>query len=183
MFNLYSIIRHIFQLTWIMPPMNLCLGHVMAMLYWYAYIPSLSLKMWPNMFDVHQFFLMFLRVLAIFLFHYESKRFILKPKIKTGFDLIRSVSVRLTWWIQLYPKLIPNSWRIRLRQSPYPNQWRSCLSLVRYLLRFWLSPIRDEYVANITPFLTWPFSVELILAYLNYRQINKALIRSWMCII
>ena len=38
---------------------------------------------------------MFLRVLPIFLFQYESKRF-----SKTGFVLIRSVSVRLTLRIQ-----------------------------------------------------------------------------------
>ena len=31
----------------------------------------------------------------------------LNPKIKTGFDLIRLVSVRLTLWIQLYT--IPSS--------------------------------------------------------------------------
>ena len=49
------------------------------------HIPSLSFKMWPNIYrlgDVHQVFLKFLRVLAIFLFHYESKRF-----SKTGFWL------------------------------------------------------------------------------------------------
>ena len=33
------------RLTWITQPMYLYLGHIMAMLYWYAYIPSLSLKM------------------------------------------------------------------------------------------------------------------------------------------
>ena len=31
-----------------------------------------------------------------------NKNGFLKPKIEIGFDLIRSVSVRLTWWIQLY---------------------------------------------------------------------------------
>ena len=66
------------------------------------YIPSLSLKMWPNTEDLHvymyvdlvmfiKFFLMFLSVLAIFL----NQNGFLKPKIKTGFDFIRSVSVQL----------------------------------------------------------------------------------------
>ena len=64
-----------------MPPMYLYLGYVMAMLYWYTKISFIILENVTQhleiyrLGDVHQFFLIVLRVLTIFLFHYESKRF------------------------------------------------------------------------------------------------------------
>ena len=48
-----------------------------------------------------------------------------------------------------------------------PHHLMSCLNRVLYLPPEWLSPISDEYVANITPFLTLPFSFPDIFAYLN----------------
>ena len=54
-----------------------------------------------------------------------------------------------------------------------PHHLRSCFKRVRYLLKDWLSPIRDEYVANTTPFLQLPFSLDEILAYLNCWQEKK----------
>ena len=59
----------------------LLLGHVMVMLHWYACIALLSMKVCPNDSD-HIYLLMvminfsyMLKVLAIFLFQYELKRF------------------------------------------------------------------------------------------------------------
>lgn len=51
----------------------------------------------------------------------------------------------------------------------FPHHFSSCLNLVLYFPLDWLSPIREEYVANITPFFTLPFSFDDIFAYLNYR--------------
>lgn len=50
----------------------------------------------------------------------------------------------------------------------FPHHFSSCLNLVLYFPLDWLSPIREEYVANITPFFTLPFSFDDIFAYLNY---------------
>ena len=49
-----------------------------------------------------------------------------------------------------------------------PHQWRSCWNLVLYFPPDWLSPIREEYVAKITPFFTLPLCFEEILPYLNW---------------
>ena len=43
-----------------------------------------------------------------------------------------------------------------------PNQWNSWLNRVRYLPPLELSPIREEYVAKMTPFFTRPFLLPLI---------------------
>lgn len=59
----------------------------------------------------------------------------------------------------------------------FPHHFSSCLNLVLYFPLDWLSPIREEYVANITPFFTLPFSFDDIFAYLNYRG-EKKLIQS-----
>ena len=49
-----------------------------------------------------------------------------------------------------------------------PHQCSSWLILELYLPVAWLSPIREEYVANTTPFLNLPLTLEEILAsYLN----------------
>lgn len=55
----------------------------------------------------------------------------------------------------------------------FPHHFSSCLNLVLYFPLDWLSPIREEYVANITPFLTLPFSFDDIFAYLNYNGEKK----------
>lgn len=59
----------------------------------------------------------------------------------------------------------------------FPHHFSSCLNLVLYFPLDWLSPIREEYVANITPFFTLPFSFDDILAYLNYRGEENHLVK------
>lgn len=52
----------------------------------------------------------------------------------------------------------------------FPHHFRSCFKRVRYFPPDWLSPISEEYVAKMTPFLTLPFSLDEIFAYLNYKD-------------
>ena len=79
--NLYSIIRHkTSRLPWIMPPMYIFRSHngyvavirIIFLHYLWNCDPTLDRYTW---WCSSIYFLVFLRVLAIFLFHYESKRF------------------------------------------------------------------------------------------------------------
>ena len=51
-----------------------------------------------------------------------------------------------------------------------PHQCSSCLNLVLYFPPDWLSPMREEYVAKITPFFTLPLCFEEIFPYLNWKR-------------
>ena len=50
----------------------------------------------------------------------------LKPKINTGFDLILSVLVRLTLWIQLYPKPSWNQFKRQIKVQQWMTTRGSC---------------------------------------------------------
>ena len=80
----------------------------------------------------------------------------LKPKIKTGFDWIRSVSVRLTLWIQLY------CWqtlrKMKFLQVTSLNWRQSLVAWVFSLCRL----SREHLTSNLITHKQWNNSVTII---------------------
>lgn len=75
--------------------------------------------------------------------------------------------LRVLWTNQCLNNGKPSNRKDTTPSKSSPHQWSSCLNLVLYFPPDWLSPIREEYVAKITPFFTLPLCLDEIFPYLN----------------
>ncbi len=73
----------------------------------------------------------------------------------------------------LLPPIFFLTWKDTTPSKSSPHQCSNCLNLVLYFPPDWLSPIKDEYVAKITPFFTLPLCFDEIFPYLNWKRDRK----------